>query len=88
MTTPEVENEIMAALAAMLDDILNGERIPGEDKHVFALIVMTPGAIGGSHANWVSNGERADMLAAMKEMVGRFEAQDQMRAAGGKAVLQ
>lgn len=84
----EAENDIMAALAAMLDDILNGERDPDEEKHIFALLVFTPGAIGGSHANWVSNGQRPDMLKAMKELVERFEAQDLMAAAGGKAVLQ
>ena len=84
----EAENDIMAALAAMLDDILNGERDPDEEKHIFALLVFTPGAIGGSHANWVSNGQRPDMLKAMKEMVARFEAQDRLIHVDGKAVLQ
>lgn len=84
----EAENEIMAAMAAMLDDILNGERDPDEEKHIFALLVFTPGAIGGSHANWVSNGQRPDMLKAMKEMIARFEAQDRLTHVDGKAVLQ
>ena len=88
MTSLEAENEIMAALAAMLDDILNGEDHAAEEKRIFALLVFTPGAIGGSHANWVSNGQRPDMLKAMKEMVARFEAQDRLIHVDGKAVLQ
>lgn len=77
MTTPQdTDTRAMSALARLLDDVMNGGKEPGEDRHVFALIVFTPGVIGGSHANWVSNGQRADMLAAMKEMVARFEAQD------------
>ncbi len=76
----EAENEIVAAIAAMLDDILNGQREPDDEKHIFALMIFTPGAIGGSHANWVSNGQRPDMLKAMKELVERFEAQDRAGA--------
>lgn len=89
MTDLDTEDTIMGALAAMLNDILNGERVPGENPTVFALIVLTPGAIGGSHVNWVTNGERADLVKTMKDLVARCEAQDAMKAAGGgKAVLQ
>ena len=38
-----------------------------------ALIIAPFGAPPGARANWISNGEREDMIVLMEEVIARFE---------------
>lgn len=67
--------EQMKALAIMLDGLFNGDA-KGEARTVgFALLVFDLNGEIGNRVNYISNGERADMLAALKEFVARAEGQ-------------
>lgn len=66
----------MNALANILDDHFNGERLPGLArlrKYGFALLVFEFGEVNAGRMNWISNAERADMIVALKEMVAQLE---------------
>ena len=64
----------MEALARGIDLILNGED-PAVPKTVgFALLIFPFGETPSSdRINYMSNGVRADMIIALKELVSRFE---------------
>ena len=63
------------ALARSIDAMLNGGNTPPEHKkYGFALLVYPTGQIDQSHINYIGNGNRADMLAALKELTARWEA--------------
>jgi hypothetical protein len=65
----------MNALAAALDETLNGEAT-GRDKTTgFVLLVFPFNWPEGQRANYISNADRRDMLVALKEIVARFEGQ-------------
>lgn len=73
--------EDMNALAAALDSALNGTR-KGEDRTVaFVLLVSEFGAMTG-RVNYISNGQRSDIVAMLKEITARFEGQPELK---GKA---
>jgi Mor family transcriptional regulator len=61
----------MNALARGLDDILNGSERP--KKVAFVLLTANMGDYVGGRVNYISNGERADIVAMMKELIARFE---------------
>lgn len=67
----------MQQLAADLDQIFNG-KLKGKDRTTsFVLLV---GAFGeDSRVNYISNSERADIVAMMKEVIARFEGQPEMK---------
>lgn len=71
----------MQVLARTVDEFLNGdERGKIEDPKIgFALLVFPFGGPEGARTNWVSNGQRKDMLVALKEIVARFEGQADQR---------
>ena len=46
------------------------------------LLIMDPGSEEGRRTNYVSNCDRADMLAALKEITARFEGR--VQEGGGK----
>ncbi len=66
-------NEIMRAMAASLDAVLNGNTRP--KKHGFVLLVFPFDGPEGQRTNYVSNGKREDIVVALKEIVARFEGQ-------------
>jgi len=63
----------MQSLANILDTVLNAdaERM----DYGFVLLVFNAEGETGSRTNYVSNCERKDMIAALKEVTGRFEGQ-------------
>lgn len=64
----------MNALAQGIDEILNGKRRPGKKPKLgFILLVAEFGKIDNGRVNYISNGERADMLAMLREYLARAE---------------
>jgi len=64
---------MMNALADVLDRAFNGE-VHGHDRKVaFVLLSANFGDIAGGRVNYISNGERADIITMMKELIARFE---------------
>ncbi|NTG49007.1 hypothetical protein G6M04_16645 [Agrobacterium rhizogenes] len=63
----------MKAMAEALDEVLNGSDRP--KKNGFVLLVFPFGGPEGQRTNYVSNGNREDILVALKEIVARFEGQ-------------
>ena len=66
-------DEIMHRLAVLLNGILN-EDISHPDIG-FVLLVFDTNGQQGSLTNYVSNCQRQDMIAALKEVTTRFEGQ-------------
>lgn len=65
--------DLMTGLAAGLDEILNENKKP--KRNGFVLLVFPFGGEPGKRCNYVSNGERADIVVLLKEMIARFEGQ-------------
>lgn len=62
----------MNALAAILDDSLNGDAEP--KKTGFVLLMFDFGEpTSSSRMNYISNAERKDMLVALRELLANFE---------------
>jgi len=70
MTIKDTEMNLQA-VAKGLDEILDGLG--------FALFVFDQQGPEGGRTNYVSNVARADMIAAMKEVLGRFDGQPRQR---------
>lgn len=67
---------IMQGLAAGIDDVLNGPApaVGRRDRRIgFVLLVAEFGVIEGGRVNYVSNGDRADMVAMLREYLARLE---------------
>ena len=63
--------EIMNVVAETLDRVFNPA---GEPKKIgFVLLMAEFGKIEGGRVNYISNGERSDMIAMMKEWLARAE---------------
>lgn len=72
---PELR-QMMNDVAAGLDDIFNGRELPGlprTKKVGFCLFTFNFGQIDGGRVNYISNADRADMIAAVKEWLARAE---------------
>lgn len=65
--------DMMQAIAKGLDDILNGEARPR--KNGFVVLVFPFDQHEGARTNYVSNCDRSDIVAALKEVTARFEGQ-------------
>ena len=64
----------MNAIAKAIDDTLNGEDCPKDKKKTgFVLLVFPFGQVDGTRLNYISNGERGDVLASMREVIARSE---------------
>lgn len=64
----------MNELAHGIDGVLNGPRQPGvKPKLGFVLLVAEFGKIEDGRVNYISNGERQDMLAMLREYLARAE---------------
>lgn len=68
-----LDSGVEQSLARGLDKILNGD-LKGKDRKVgFTLLLFNFGDEG--NVNYVSNAERADMIASMKLLLARWEGQ-------------
>ena len=63
----------MQALAGGIDEILNGNVLP--KKNGFVVLVFPFDQVDGARTNYVSNCDRKDIIAALKEVTARFEGQ-------------
>lgn len=63
----------MNRLARKIDKWLNGDAKPLHRKLGFVLLVAEFGKIEDGRVNYISNGERDDMIAMLKEYLGRLE---------------
>ena len=64
----------MNKLAKVIDEWFNGKRKPGRKPKVgFVLLTAEFGKIDGGRVNYISNGERADMIAMLREYLSRVE---------------
>lgn len=67
---------LMNELAAGLDELLNGPSLPGLPKKsqvCFVLLTTRFGDITGGRVNYISNGDRQDIIATLRELLARFE---------------
>jgi hypothetical protein len=63
--------DMLNRLAAGIDTAFNGELRP---KQVgFCVLLFNFDKIEAGRMNWISNGERKDMIVALKEMVAQLE---------------
>jgi len=60
-------------MAEGIDKSLNGDAKKGERENGFILLVFPFNASDGAKVNYVSNTSREDTVAALKEIVARFE---------------
>lgn len=69
----------MNHLAEALDELLNGVAPPPPQtwnkRWGFVLLTAEFGAIQDGRVNYISNGEREDMVALLRELLARFEGQ-------------
>jgi hypothetical protein len=82
MTHPdeEISKEYRAAmngLAKDLDAILNGG-LTGEDRTVCFTLLITD-FNKSSRVNYISNGQREDIIVMMKEVLARFQGQPEQK---------
>jgi hypothetical protein len=60
----------MNAVAKVLDELFN----PGDTRRVaFVVLTANMGDYEGGRVNYISNGDRADIVSMMKETIARFE---------------
>lgn len=64
---------MMQSMASALDDVLNEKGRP--KKNGFVLLVFPFDGPEGQRTNYVSNGQRQDVVVALKEVIARFEGQ-------------
>jgi hypothetical protein len=69
----------MNVIANALDQVFNGELKEGDERRVaFVLLITEFGNMSG-RVNYISNGERKDIVVMLKEILARFEGQPEMR---------
>ena len=73
MKQNEETARMLQGLAAGIDDVLNGEERP--KRNGFVLLLFEFGQMEGARTNYVSNCDRKDIIAALKEVTARFEGQ-------------
>ena len=66
--------QMMNKLARVIDEFFNGKRKPNRKPKVgFILLTAEFGKIDGGRVNYISNGERSDMIAMLREYLARVE---------------
>lgn len=65
--------DALQMIATVLDGVLNKDISDG--KYGFVLLVFEREGMAGSRTNYVSNCQRQDVIAALKEVTARFEGQ-------------
>jgi hypothetical protein len=73
--------EMMNELARGIDRILNGDKRPKENG--FILMMFKFGGDEGHRCNYISNADRADVIALLKEQLRYFEGAPEIE--GGSA---
>ena len=64
----------MNRLAKLIDEFFNGRRKPNRKPTVgFILLTAEFGKIEGGKVNYISNGNREDMIAMLREYLARVE---------------
>jgi hypothetical protein len=64
---------LMNKMAQIVDKVFNGDRT-GEDRTTgFVLLIFPFGDAQQDRINYISNGERKDIIVAMKELIAIFE---------------
>lgn len=67
-------HKTMNRIARAIDEAFNGKRKPNRKPTVgFILLMAEFGKIDGGRVNYISNGEREDMIAMMREYLARVE---------------
>ena len=76
--------ETIRASAEALDEALNGCQQGADRKHGFILMVFPFGdGEGEDHrADYISNGNRADVICVLKEVTARLQGQPEMHGHG------
>jgi hypothetical protein len=73
MTIPETR-DMMQAIASSLDEALNGGKHDRKSKSIGFVVLLFPfDQVEGARTNYVSNCDRRDIIAALKEVTARFE---------------
>jgi hypothetical protein len=67
----EAQRANMNAIAIALDDMFNGDQEP--KKFAFVLLTAHFADYERGRVNYISNANRADIIAMMKELIARFE---------------
>lgn len=65
--------EIMRAMAKAMDQALNGSN--GKKENGFVILIFPFDGPEGARVNYVSNADRRDIVAPLKEITARFEGQ-------------
>lgn len=65
--------DVMNALARGLDDALNGQSQGNDRKVGFCLLTFNFDDFAAGRVNYISNADRADMIAAVKSWLARAE---------------
>ncbi|MEY9428115.1 hypothetical protein ABH975_003430 [Bradyrhizobium ottawaense] len=73
MPLDEIHAEKMQRIARRLDHIFNGNKRGSDRDWGFALMLFPFNGMPGN-CNYISNGNRAQMIELLKEQVKRFEA--------------
>lgn len=63
----------MNAVAKGLDEAFNGPGYAVNRKVCFVLLTCEFGKIDDGRVNYISNGERSDIIATLRELLARFE---------------
>ncbi len=63
----------MNDLAVFIDGLLNGDQMGKDPKVGFVLLCFDFDKADRSRMNYISNGQRPDIIVALKELVARFE---------------
>lgn len=75
--------EMMAELAQAIDRFFNGSLKGDQRKTGFMLLVFPFGESGKGRANYISNADKVDMVALLKEQIARLEGR--IAAEGGSS---
>jgi hypothetical protein len=68
----EDQREMMNGIARALDQGFNGDA-RGKDRKVAFVLLTAPFNTTDGRVNYISNGERSDIITMMKELLARFE---------------
>jgi hypothetical protein len=70
---PKEQREKMNALAKALDNIFNGATGPKKTGFVLLTYPFGDNIEGTGRVNYIGNGQREDVIVALKELVARWE---------------
>jgi hypothetical protein len=69
----EEYHAMMNALAEAIDKVFNGNKEGADRETCFVLLTTRFGDIKEGRVNYISNGERSDVVKTMRELIARFE---------------